>query len=111
MNPCVGRVSRLPVLHASCAQSNTRLEAASTGRQDACPTVAARFMVPMHSKNERGLSINRYQSLVPWLRIARPHPGPLPQERENGRPMAWNDERGPRFMALMRIRLGGRSSP
>ena len=32
MNRCVGRASRLPVLRASCVQSNTRLEAAQTGR-------------------------------------------------------------------------------
>ncbi len=36
----VGQASRLPVLRASCAQSDTGLEAASTGRQDACPTAS-----------------------------------------------------------------------
>jgi len=37
VNRHAGQASCLPVQGASCAQSNTRLEAALTGRQDACP--------------------------------------------------------------------------
>jgi hypothetical protein len=38
-----GRAPRVPVMRASCAQSDGRLEAAVTGRQDACPTGLAPF--------------------------------------------------------------------
>jgi len=37
----VGQASCLPVLRASCTQSNVRLEAAPTGRPEACPALSA----------------------------------------------------------------------